>query len=107
MGEPSLGAVFAALSDPSRRRVVVQLCRDPDDREHACGSFDLPVSKATRTHHFRILREAGLIEQRHHGNGSAVRLLRAQVDGRWPGLLALVLADEGPGPEPGTDHDPA
>jgi DNA-binding transcriptional ArsR family regulator len=86
-----LDDVFSVLADSSRRRIVTVLAADVRDEEHACGSFDLPVSKATRTHHFRVLREAGLIEQRFHGNGSSIRLRRQDVERVWPGLLALLL----------------
>lgn len=83
--------IFSVLADPSRRHIVTTLAADPSDVEHACGSFGLTVSKATRTHHFRILRDAGLIEQRFHGNGSSVRLRREDVEASWPGLLELLL----------------
>jgi DNA-binding transcriptional ArsR family regulator len=89
--------VFGALADDSRRRVVAELAADPGDRERACGSFDLPVKKAARTHHFRVLREAGLIVQRDHGNGSAVSLPRQDIERRLPGLLALLAAELEPG----------
>ncbi|MCK2213069.1 helix-turn-helix domain-containing protein [Actinomadura sp. ATCC 31491] len=88
-----LGKVLAALADDRRRRVVAELAADPEDRERACGSFDLPVKKATRTHHFRVLREAGLVTQRDHGNGSTLRLRRTDIERRFPGLLRL-LVDE-------------
>jgi DNA-binding transcriptional ArsR family regulator len=86
-------AVFAALADRSRRRIIATLAADPQDNARACGSFDLPVGKATRTHHFRVLREAGLIEQRHHGNGSSVTLRRADIQAHLPGLLDIVLTE--------------
>lgn len=88
-----LGVVLAALADGSRRRVVADLARTEAGTELACGSFDLPVTKATRTHHFKVLREAGLITQRNHGNGSAVTLCRADIDRDLPGLLALLVAE--------------
>ncbi|GLY89343.1 ArsR/SmtB family transcription factor [Actinoallomurus iriomotensis] len=88
-----LGKVFAALSDDSRRRVVAELADAPTDGERPCGSFDLPVGKATRTHHFRVLREAGLIDQRHHGNGSAVSLRRDTIERHLPGLLPLLVRE--------------
>lgn len=88
-----LGKVFAALADASRRRVVAELAADPAGGERACGSFDLPVKKATRTHHFRVLREAGLIVQRDHGNGSAVSLPRADIEKHLPGLLTLLVEE--------------
>jgi DNA-binding transcriptional ArsR family regulator len=88
------GAVLAALADPLRRQVVVALLeRGPGER--ACSSFSLPVAKSTRTHHWRVLREAGLIRQRDFGNGSAVRLRRDEIDERFPGLLDAVLAASG------------
>ncbi|MBH5338124.1 helix-turn-helix transcriptional regulator [Streptomyces pactum] len=90
-----LGKVFAALADDSRRRVIAELAADPEDRERACGSFDLPVKKATRTYHFRVLREAGLVVQRDHGNGSTLRLRREEIDKHCPGLLRLLTAELG------------
>jgi len=84
------GAVLAALADPLRRQVVVALLKRGAG-EHACSSFGLPVAKSTRTHHWRVLREAGLIRQRDLGNGSAVRLRRDEIDERFPGLLDAVL----------------
>lgn len=85
-----VGAVLAALADPLRRAVTADLYRRAD-AEHACRTFDLPVAKSTRTHHWRVLREAGIVRQRDLGNGSAVRLRRADLDERFPGLLASVV----------------
>ncbi|MET7463579.1 helix-turn-helix domain-containing protein [Nonomuraea sp. NPDC005501] len=98
-----LGKVFGALADSSRRRVVAELAADPGGRERACGSFDLPVKKAARTHHFRVLREAGLIVQRDHGNGSAVSLPRQDIERHLPGLLALLTEELESGGEPEQD----
>ena len=85
-----LGQVLRALADPLRRDVVSQLVRDRSDAERACGSFDLPVTKSTKTHHWRVLREAGLIVQRDAGNGTFVRLRRDEFEHRFPGLLDTV-----------------
>ena len=90
-----LGKVLAALADDSRRRMVAELAADPKDQERACGSFDLPVKKATRTHHFRVLREAGLVAQRDHGNGSTLTLLRKDIEQHYPGLLQLLVVELG------------
>jgi DNA-binding transcriptional ArsR family regulator len=81
--EMELGAVLSALADPLRRQVVADLIRCPHGHERTCVSFQLPVSKASLTHHFRVLREAGLIRT----------LRRADLDRRFPGLLALVQAE--------------
>ncbi|GAA1102055.1 ArsR/SmtB family transcription factor [Nocardiopsis composta] len=89
-GEMHLQAVMSALSDPMRYRVVATLAGEPEGAEHTCTWFGLPVSKSTRTHHFRILREAGLICQVDRGNSRTVRLRRADLDARFPGLLDLI-----------------
>ena len=88
-----LGAVLSALADPSRRTVIRELAADPNDAERSCVSFGLPVSKATRTHHFRVLRESGLIRHVDHGNHRTAQLRRADIDARFPGLLRLIAAE--------------
>jgi len=89
--EMELGQIFAALADPLRRRVVLALAQEPGAGERSCSSFDLPVTKATRTHHFRVLRESGLIRQRNCGNGRMNELRREDLDQRLPGLVDVVL----------------
>ena len=60
-----LEAVLHALSDPQRLAVAVALGADAAPRR--CGGFGLPVTKSTLTHHFRVLREAGVIRQDEEG----------------------------------------
>ena len=90
MSEVDLGQVFRALSDPFRRRVVVELAAEPTDAERPCSSFPGPTAKSTRTHHWRTLREAGLVLQRDAGNGTFVTLRREEFEQRFPGLLSTV-----------------
>jgi DNA-binding transcriptional ArsR family regulator len=85
-----LQTALEALADPVRRQIVRELAAEPD-WTRACGTFDLPVTKATGTHHFAVLRAAGLLEQRDQGPRRLNRLRRAEFDRRFPGLLALVL----------------
>ena len=88
----SLDTVLAALSDPIRREIVTQLSRGHDDQ--ACIAFELPVSKSTSTHHFRVLREAGLINQRYAGTAIMNTLRCDDMDTRFPGLLDAVIEAE-------------
>jgi DNA-binding transcriptional ArsR family regulator len=83
-----LPEVLQALSDPIRLRIVAELAAGG---EQACGVMPLPVSASTRSHHFRILREAGLTVTRIVGTQRLVRLRREAVDARFPGLLDAVL----------------
>lgn len=100
-----LQAALDAVSDPVRRALLRALASSPD-WSRACGTIDLPVGKATRSHHFAVLRAAGLVEQRDEGPRRVNRLRRAEFDARFPGLLDLVLAEEG-GPESGSGAGPA
>jgi DNA-binding transcriptional ArsR family regulator len=88
--EVSVQTALEALADPIRRSIVRQLVASPD-WTRACGSFDLPVTNATLSHHFATLRHAGLIEQRADATRRLNRLRRAEFDERFPGLLALVI----------------
>jgi DNA-binding transcriptional ArsR family regulator len=86
--EMTLAGVMAALSDPVRVAIVRRLA---GEGECTCGTFELGVSKATRSHHLRVLREAGLTHTRAEGTHRYVSLRREDVDGRFPGLLSAVL----------------
>jgi DNA-binding transcriptional ArsR family regulator len=88
--ELEVAAVLHALSDPQRLSIVSSLAEDPTPRR--CGSFDLCVTKSTLTHHFRVLREAGVIDQREEGTARLNSLRREDLDARFPGLLDAVLA---------------
>jgi DNA-binding transcriptional ArsR family regulator len=87
-GEIELAAVLHALSDPVRLRIVAALAAG---EERTCKSIDLPVVKSTCTHHFRVLREAGVIRQRQEGTARLNSLRRDDLEFRFPGLLDAVL----------------
>jgi DNA-binding transcriptional ArsR family regulator len=84
-----LATVMAALSDPARVAIVRALAADG---ERTCGSFELGLSKATRSHHFKVLREAGITHTRAEGTHRHVSLRREDLDARFPALLDAVLA---------------
>ncbi|MFI8963889.1 ArsR/SmtB family transcription factor [Streptomyces sp. NPDC053493] len=86
---------LAALADPVRLTLVRELAAS-ETWSRACGSFDVPVGKAALSHHFAVLRAAGLVEQRDQGPKRVNRLRRTEFDARFPGLLDLVLRDESP-----------
>jgi DNA-binding transcriptional ArsR family regulator len=53
--------------------------------------FELGLSKATLSHHFRVLREAGLVRTRLDGRKRLLSLRTDDVDACFPGLLNAVL----------------
>ncbi|NUK23036.1 helix-turn-helix transcriptional regulator [Streptomyces lunaelactis] len=87
--ELRLENVLHALSDPMRLRVVRDLAVADDDL--SCSFFDLPVTKSTTTHHFRVLRENGVIRQTYQGTAKMNGLRRDDLDALFPGLLDSVL----------------
>jgi DNA-binding transcriptional ArsR family regulator len=88
-----LASVLHALSDPVRLRIVAQLA---DGSERTCGSLEVPVAKSTCSHHFRVLREAGVVSQRVEGKCRFNRLRADQLEERFPGLLDAVLRANAP-----------
>ncbi|MFJ8196978.1 ArsR/SmtB family transcription factor [Streptomyces sp. NPDC096152] len=88
--ELEVGPILLALADANRRRVVAELAAQPN-KERLCASFDLPVGKSSRTRHWRVLREAGLVYQRDAGNGLYMRLRKEDLDRRFPGLIQAVI----------------
>lgn len=87
-----LGAL-SALADPVRLQLVRDLAGS-DDWARTCGSFDVPVGKAALSHHFSVLRGAGLVEQRDMGSKRVNRLRREEFEARFPGLLDLLLRED-------------
>ena len=82
-----MAALLHALSDPARLEIVRTLAAEG---ERQCGTFDLGLTKATRSHHFKVLREAGLTHTRVVGTARHVTLRRDELDQRFPGLLDAV-----------------
>lgn len=87
--ELELPAVLHALSDPQRLQIVRELAGAAESLP--CGAIELGVAKSTMTHHFRVLREAGVIRQERSGTTRLTSLRRQDLDARFPGLLDVVL----------------
>jgi DNA-binding transcriptional ArsR family regulator len=83
-----LTTVLQALGDPVRLRIVRMLAAEG---EQVCGAVDLGISKSTRSHHFKTLREAGVTITRVEGTHRHVSLRRDDLEARFPGLLDAVL----------------
>ena len=81
--------VLHALADPTRMTIVATLHGVP---EQACGTFPVHVAASTLTHHFRVLREAGVIIQRDDGPRRWTSLRGADLNDRFPGLIDLIVS---------------
>ncbi|WP_414148475.1 ArsR/SmtB family transcription factor [Erwinia sp. BNK-24-b] len=83
-----LDSILAALGHPVRMSVVKVLA---DGKEHTCGSLLKGISKSTLTHHWRTLRDGGIIWQIPSGRENLLSLRREDLDSRFPGLLDSFL----------------
>lgn len=90
----SLPAVLAALSDPARLDVVRQLAASGGV---VCGQFDAleHVSMSTLSHHLKVLRTAGVIHVEQRGKFRQHELRADDLESRFPGVLASVVATFG------------
>lgn len=90
--EIALEDVFHALSDPFRLEVVRRLATEG---EQSCQALEGDRPKSSVSHHFRVLREAGLIRTRNEGVTRMNALRRDDIEQRFPGLLACVAPKAG------------
>ncbi|MBV9212900.1 MAG: helix-turn-helix transcriptional regulator [Actinobacteria bacterium] len=86
--ELRLPDVLHALSDPVRLEIVRLLA---DEEERPCSAVEAKVAKSTLSHHFKVLREAGITHTRANGTHRLMSLRKADLDERFPGLLSSVI----------------
>jgi DNA-binding transcriptional ArsR family regulator len=90
--------LLQALGDPVRLELIRALAAS--EEPICCGAFHVGVTKSTLSHHFRVLRDAGVINQTCEGVRKLTTLRRREVDAAYPGLLASILRVSGPGSQP-------
>jgi len=93
MRDVPLHKVMQALSDPCRVAIVRALLQ-AKGRALACNEVRMNISKATRSHHFEVLRAAGIILTKAAGARCMTSLRRVEFNRRFPGLLKLVAVDK-------------
>lgn len=86
--KPVLTDVLYALSDPVRLRIVRHLA---DEGDTDCGAFGIRMPKSSLSHHFKVLRESGVIATESEGVRRVNSLRRTELNQRFPGLLDAVL----------------
>lgn len=84
----TLAGVLYALGDPARLHIVELLALEG---EQPCGAFNCNLAKSTVSHHFKILRESGIIYSRKSGTQHLNSLRRDELEQRFPGVLDAVL----------------
>ncbi|KAG1716994.1 ArsR/SmtB family transcription factor [Enterobacter bugandensis] len=81
--------VLFALGNPLRLSIIRRLA---DGSELSCNALrPEDVVKSTMTHHWRVLRDSGVIWQRPQGRENMISLRREDLDARFPGLVEILL----------------
>jgi DNA-binding transcriptional ArsR family regulator len=86
--EISLDGVLHALADPVRRSIIAKLI---EGGEKNCAETCGGMAPSTISHHHCILRERGLIRSEKRGVAVVNSVRQAEIEGRFPGLLAAIL----------------
>ncbi|HNX57963.1 MAG TPA: helix-turn-helix transcriptional regulator [Spirochaetota bacterium] len=86
--EITLTGILSALGDPVRLQIVSDLY---NCHQKCCGQFGISLSKSTLTHHFRTLRDAGLINVRCDGTQRQITLRKEEINKKFPGLLNSII----------------
>ncbi|CAM4054075.1 ArsR/SmtB family transcription factor [Bacillus manliponensis] len=86
--EIRLSSILYALSDPIRLTVFKELS---GKGEQSCSALNIPVAKSTLSHHFRTLRESGVIHTRVEGKQRFISIRKDDLNKRFPGLLQAIL----------------
>jgi len=89
----TLPCILHALSDPVRLAIVRELlgCERGLSCTEAARRLKLAIPKSTGSHHYRVLREAGLIVSERHGTELTSRVRTEELEARYPGLLRSIL----------------
>jgi DNA-binding transcriptional ArsR family regulator len=88
----TLAGVLGALSDPMRLRILKKLLEKPHGAlscSAAAPCVEMP--KSTLSHHFRVLRDAGLIRTTKQGVENLNCVRWDEVNARFPGLLKAIM----------------
>lgn len=85
----TLERLLYALSDPVRLEIIRCLAHVD---QATCGELDGGRPKSSMSHHFRVLRDAGLVQTRSMGTTHLNSLRREVLEARFPGLLQSILA---------------
>ncbi len=86
--------ILHALSEPVRAAIFARIATSSS--QHTCSSFstvrERTVPKSTLSQHFKALREAGLIRSERLGVEMRSTSRCAEIDTRFPGLVAAILS---------------
>lgn len=96
-----LVTVLGALADPVRLTLMRAMYRRDGPIDCAAAAEEVDVGAPTVSHHYRVLREAGLTTTVVEGRRRIIAIRCDDLETRFPGLLAAAL-EPAPGPAEST-----
>ncbi|WP_067473302.1 ArsR/SmtB family transcription factor [Nocardia amamiensis] len=84
-----LSTVLGALHDPVRLEMVRRLSNA--GTAVRCGALYEAINKSTATHHFKILREAGVTERVIVDGHTCQRLRGEDLESALPGVIPAIV----------------
>jgi DNA-binding transcriptional ArsR family regulator len=96
--EVELIDLMYALSDPTRVEIILTLARQ--GRPMTCGELVIDRPKSSMSHHFKILRGAGVVKTLIKGTEHINSLRLAELEERFPGVLKSILKSLKAGKQP-------
>jgi DNA-binding transcriptional ArsR family regulator len=84
----SLAGVLYALGDPVRLKIVRRLAKEG---ELGCAELECSIARSTMSHHFKILRESGVVRTRKEGTQHLNALRGEELEQMFPGVLSAIL----------------
>src|ERR1700734_3797598 len=93
MDDVTVAGILHPLSDPARIGIVRKPLKAPGgiNCTETTLKLKLAMPKSACSQHYRILREAGLIVSERRGVDLSSRVRAAELETRFPGLLASIL----------------
>ena len=87
----TLAGVLHALADPARMGVFRTIAAQTDAPVSCKAATPDDMPRSTRTHHLRVLREAGLIQTTKKGVEHRNVVREADIHARFPKLLKTIV----------------
>lgn len=84
----SLPTILHALGDPIRLNIIKNLS---NTCETTCACCNINLPKSALSHHFKVLRESGLIKVRIAGKQRFLSIRYDELEERFPGLLNAIM----------------
>ncbi len=84
-----LADIMYALSDPARLEIIRFLSQHKGPL--TCSELNCNRPKSSMSHHFKILRESGIVETRIEGKEHFNSLNLGELDQKFPGLMKVIV----------------